>query len=219
MASPGFDPAQLRSLRKSKQVTAVNLAGRMGISPAQVHRLEKGLRRLTVDNLLSYCDALGVSASSLLVANVRVPLSGIIDSDFQVQPLPEGTAARTVAPPLSADMSTVYALRWAASRRFAPMRDHLVYYRQLTTDQVPDIAWNKRCLVVREDGRRCLGWPVRNDSGAHIDVGSGPVEFDVKIAWAAPVIAVMPPHAVEELERSPTRTANGSTFEGEKPSY
>ncbi len=210
MAVPGFDPAQLRFLRKSKKVTAVELARRMGVSPAQVHRLEKGLRRLTVDNLLSYCAALGVSASNLLVAEIQVPLSGIIDSDFQVQPLPEAAAARTVAPPLSTDMSTVYALRWAASRRFAPMRDHLVYYRQLTTDRVPEIAWNKRCLVVREDGSRCLGWPVKHDTGAHIDVGSGPVEFDVKIAWAAPVIAVMPPHAVEELERARTSPANGT---------
>lgn len=205
-----FDPGALRAIRKNKGVTAVALARRMGTSPAQLHRLERGQRRLTVDALLAYCAALEINPGSLLEATVTVPVTGIIDSDFEVQPPPGNGDLTTVAPPLSADMSSVFALRWAASRRFQPMRDHLVFYRQLSTEAVPEIAWNKRCLVVRADGSRCLGWPIRDDARAHIDVGNGPVEFSVQIAWAAPVIAVMPPHAVKELAQRGIETVRGA---------
>lgn len=195
-----FDPTQLRSLRKAQGITAVELARRLGTSPAQVHRLEKGLRRLTVDALISYCAALGADVGSLFRADVRVPITGTIDSEFQVQSLPPGSVDETPAPPLSSDMSSVAALRWAASRRFQPMLDHLVFYTTSPIAGVPELPWNKRCLIERSDGSRCLGWPIRDQDRAHIDVGNGPVEFSVEIARAWPVIAVMPPFAIDELK-------------------
>lgn len=194
-----FDPGRLRCLRKAKQMTAVELASRLQTSPAQIHRLEKGLRRLTVEVLIDYCAALGVNPGSLLSANVWVPVTGVIDSDFHIQPLPAGAAARTVAPPLVDDMSLVAALRWAASRRFQPMRDHVVFYKQNAAQGVPEFAWNKRCLIRQKDGGQCLGWPIKDGDRAHIDVGNGLVEFSVEIVWASPVIAVMPPFAIDEL--------------------
>lgn len=194
-----FDPEQLRSLRTRKKITATELARRMAISPAQVHRLEKGDRRLTVDSLIDYCDALEVSVGQLFTPNVWVPVTGVIDSDFEIQPTPPNTPDKTLAPPLTGDMSKVAALRWAASRRFEPMRDHIVYFSR-HEEGVPDYAWNKRCLVMRQDGSQCLGWPIEQNNSVHIDVGDGPVEFNVEITWASPVIAVMPPFAIESLQ-------------------
>lgn len=195
-----FDPGQLRALRKSIGLTAAEVARRMHVSPAQVHRLEKGLRRLTVDGLIEYCHALRVSPGSLFTTHVPVPISGTIDSDFEIQPLPTGAAATTLAPPLVADMSRVAALRWEASRRFQPMRDHLVFYQQPSTAGVAEFAWNKRCLVMRDNGSQCLGWPIKDNNSVHIDVGDGPVEFNVEVRWAAPVIAVMPPFAIPNFK-------------------
>ena len=197
---PKFDHNQLRVLRNTKNLTAAELARRMGTSPAQIHRLEKGLRRLTVESLIDYCDAVGVTPGSLFTSNVWVPITGVIDSEFEIQPLPPTSADKTLAPPITKDLSSVAALRWAASRRFQPMRDHIVFYQRTNEGGVPDIAWNKRCLVMRKDGSQCLGWPIKDGTKAHIDVGDGPAEFNVEIVWASPVIAVMPPFAIEELQ-------------------
>lgn len=194
-----FDPERLRNFRANQNVTAVDLAKRMGVSPAQIHRLEKGTRRLTVEALIEYCKALEVSVGQLFAPNVWVPITGVIDSDFEIQPIPPDTPDRTLAPPLTADMSNIAAIRWAASRRFEPMRNHIVFYRR-HEEGIPEYAWNKRCLVMRKDGSQCLGWPIEKNGSVHIDVGDGPVEFDVDIIWASPAIAVMPPFAIEALQ-------------------
>lgn len=169
----------------------------MAISPAQVHRLENGQRRLSVDALVSYCRAIGVEPGSLFGHTPDVPITGVIDSDFEIQPVPPDTPQTTPAPTLALDMKLVAALRWAAGRRFQPMHNHLVFYRT-HDDGIPEGAWDKRCLILRSDGRRYLGWPKKTGNRAHIDFGSGPVEFNVSITWASPVIAVMPPFAVEQ---------------------
>lgn len=171
----------------------------MSTSPAQIHRLEKGLRRLTVDTLISYCDALDINLGSLFSSNLWVPVSGEIDSEFEVHPLTPHNDNRTLAPPLTPGKDTLAALRWAASRRFQPMRDHIVFYERREDPTLP-IPWNKRCLIERAGGRQCLGFPIRTDDKAHIDFGNGPVEFDVAIERAWPVIAVMPPFAIEQLQ-------------------
>lgn len=194
-----FDPSQLSALRRSKNVTAAELARRMGTSPAQIHRLEKGLRRLTVDTLISYCTALSVSMGNLFAPNEWVPVTGVIDADFEIQPLPPNSPDRTLAPMLTTDMTGVGALRWAAGRRFQAMLDHVVFYKR-NVEGVPDYAWNKRCLIIRGDGRQCLGWPIKTNNNIHIDFSNGPHEFDVEITWASPVIAVMAPFAIDELQ-------------------
>lgn len=193
-----FNPNDLRVLRKARNITAAEMAKRMGLSPAQIHRLEMGTRRLTIDALIAYCQALAISPGHFFTPNLWVPVTGVIDSDFEIQPLPPISENRTLAPPLNPDMSQVAALRWAASRRFQPMFDHIVFYKRHDYG-VPDQAWDKRSLIVREDGSQCLGWPKRSGNSAHIDFGDGPVEFDVAISWASPVLAVLPPHAIEEL--------------------
>ena len=194
-----FDPARLRAHRTRQGVSATEVARRMGVSPAQVHRLEKGDRRLTIDALMRYCKAIDISVGQLFTPNVRIPVTGVIDSDFEIQPLPPDTADQILAPPLMEDMSQMAAVRWAASRRFAPMRDHAVFYNR-HEGGVPEFAWNKRCLIMRRDGTQCLGWPTQQNDSVHIDVGNGPVDFNVEIVWASPVIAVMPPFAIEALQ-------------------
>lgn len=195
----GFDPGQLRANRTRLGFSATEVARRMAVSPAQVHRLENGDRRLTVDALLSYCAAIGISVGQLFAPNVHVPVTGVIDSEFEIQPLPPAADNQILAPPLMEDMSHVAVVRWAASRRFAPMRDHAVFYDRHELG-VPDFAWQKRCVIVRSNGSQCLGWPVQHNGSVHIDVGNGPVDFNAEIVWASPVIAVMPPFAVDRLQ-------------------
>lgn len=194
-----FDPGQLRDNRSRLGLSATEVARRMDISPAQVHRLETGDRRLTVNTLIRYCDAIGISVGQLFAPNTLVPVTGVIDSDFEIQPLPPDASGQILAPPLMEDMSQVAAVCWAASRRFAPMRDHAVFYNR-HEGGIAEFAWDKRCVILRRDGSQCLGWPTRQNGSVHIDVGDGPVDFNVEIIWAAPVIAVMPPFAIENLQ-------------------
>lgn len=196
--SEGFKPAELRRLRLQKELSAAWVARRMDISSAQVHRLENGDRRLTVDALISYCEALNVDPSRLLRRNTWVPITGVIDSEFEINPLPPNTADRALAPPLADDMSNLAGVRWAASRRFAPMRGHVAFYRR-HEEGVPDMAWDKRCVVMRADSSQCLGWIVKRGDSVHVDSGDGPVEFDVAVTWASPILCVMAPWAMSNL--------------------
>jgi transcriptional regulator with XRE-family HTH domain len=194
-----FDPGQLRTNRLRQEISATEVARRMMVSPAQIHRLENGDRRLTVDTLILYCDAIHISVGQLFAPNVMVPVTGVIDSDFEIQPLPPNAPDQILAPPLMEDMSQVASVRWAASRRFAPMRDHAVFYDR-HENGIPEFAWDKRCVILRRNGSQCLGWPTQQNGSVHINFGEGPVDFDVDVVWASPVIAVMPPFAIAGLQ-------------------
>lgn len=193
-----FDPTQLRVHRARLGLSATEVARRMSVSPAQIHRLENGDRRLTVEKLLLYCAAIGIRVGQLFAPNVYVPVTGVIDSEFEIQPLPPDAEDQILSPALMDDMSQIATVRWAASRRFAAMRDHAVFYNR-HDNGVPEYAWDKRCVIVRRDGTQCLGWPTRTKRGVHIDFGNGPTDFDVEITWASPVLAVMPPFAIDRL--------------------
>jgi transcriptional regulator with XRE-family HTH domain len=197
-----FDPKQLKRLRIRKKITASSLAKQMEVSPAQVHRLENGDRRLTVDALFSYCRALGIAPGHFLVANVWVPIVGAIQSDFEVHPLASNTSERILAPPMTDQMDTLAALRWEPTRRFAPMRDHIAFFNQ-HNEGIPKHAWNQRCLIRRADDTRCLGWPIKQGKDVHIDTSDGQVEFNAEIRWASPILSVMPPWVLEQLQAPP----------------
>ena len=195
-----FDPKQLRELRIRKGIRASALAKQMGVSPAQVHRLENGDRRLTVDALFAYCQALDLTPGHLLTPNIWVPILGAIQSDFEVKPISQGTPNRCLAPPLCDFMDNLAALRWEPAKRFAPRRDHLAFFNQ-HEEGVPERAWNQRCLITRADQTQCVGWPIQQGNKTHIDTSDGQVEFDAQIQWASPIISVMPPFAVENLNK------------------
>ncbi len=194
-----FDPQKLRLLRESKSVPMKQMAQRLGVSTAQVHRLETGQRRLTVDMLLKYCQALQSDPSQLLLSAARVPVIGLVDSEHEIQTLPPAEWQSTVAPFVVPDMEHVAAMRWEpTTARFGPMRGHLLFvYRNVVG--VSHLAWGKRCLIERGDGSQRLGWPIREGSATHIDGVEGRAEFNVDIAWATPLLAVVPPFVIARL--------------------
>ena len=199
-----FKPEILRRLRLQKGTSASWVARRMGVSPAQVHRLENGDRRLTVDALVSYCEALAVDPSRLLARNTWIPITGVIDSEFEIKSAAPDSEDKVLAPPFTDDMSSLAGVRWAPSRRFAPMRGHVAFYRN-HEEGVPDIAWDKRCVITRADSSQCLGWIVKQGGSVHIDSGDGPVEFGVVVSWASPILCVMAPWAMPDSLASDLR--------------
>ncbi|MEM9574255.1 MAG: hypothetical protein AAF870_03380 [Pseudomonadota bacterium] len=55
-------------------------------------------------------------------------------------------------------------------------------------------------MIARADGSQCIGWPIRKANSTHIDNPNATVEFNVDIVWASPVIAVVAPWVMEDLE-------------------
>ena len=187
-----FDPAVLAALRKDRGLTLTSMAKKLQQSPAQIHRLENGQRRVTVDLLLRYCDALGIEIGQLFEKDLMVPIIGVINAEYEVLPLPPNTPYQTRAPRLVPDPERLAAIRWEPAKRFSQMHGHLCFF-YADVEGIPDAAWNQRCVIRRRNGTQRTGWPVREGDQMHIDNTGGAVEFNVDIAWASPILAVFAP--------------------------
>ena len=198
-----FDPQRLRDARKARGVALKELAARVETSTAQIQRLERGQRRLTLDMFLAYCEALGVDAVDLLQERPLVPVIGIINNDLEVVPLAPNTPHEALAPRIISDPHNLAAVRWASSGAFSTMKDHLMYFR-VDYEEIPDIAWDQRCIIRRSDGTQRIGWLKNRDGQIHIDETLGDAEFNADVIWASPVLAVVPPF-VSVLPGKPKR--------------
>jgi transcriptional regulator with XRE-family HTH domain len=202
-----FDPTVLRSLRKDRGLTITSLAKKLQQSPAQVHRLENGQRRITVDLLLRYCDALGVEIGQLFQKNPMIPIIGVINAEFEVLPMPPNTPYQTRAPGIVPDPERLAAVRWEPAKRFSKMHGHLCFF-YADVEGIPDAAWGQRCIIRRRNGTQVIGWPIRQGDQIHIDNPDSAVEFSADIVWASPILAVFSPVAFDlsvlsSLEETP----------------
>ncbi len=187
-----FEPARLKELRKQGSLSVAEMARRLDMSVAQLHRLEKGERRLTVDTLLKICQVLGTNASNLFWEPTEVPITGIINEEYEVLPLPPNSEHHVQVPAQIPNASELAAVRWQASGHISRISGHLAFY-YVHENGIPDNAWQNRCLIVREDGSQCLGWLIDQDGVTHIDNPDGRTQFGVSVSWASPILAVVPP--------------------------
>ncbi len=194
-----FDPLLLKRLRVEQGVTITALAEKLGTSTTQVHRLENGLRRLTVTTLFEFCEALNSSPMDLFDFPGNVPVTGIVDDAYEVLPLPPSSPKQVLSPRLVQDMQNVAALGWEPKSRLMPMHGHYMFY-YAHNNGVPEHAWGNRCLLLLGDGRQRIGWPIRDAESFHIDNHEGRAEFNVELIWASPILAVVPPFLMNKLK-------------------
>ena len=193
-----FDPGKLSSLRRERGISQVALADKLGISPAQVHRLEKGQRRITIDMLIAYCEALDANIDRLFNIRTVVPIIGIINDTEQVLPLPPNTPYETHAPNLVPDPERLAALRWQPVEQLNVMRDHILFFYS-DVSGIPDDAWGQRCFIRREDGTERIGWPIKEAGQIHVLDTTSNAEFNVKVDTAIPALAVVSPFLLKQL--------------------
>jgi transcriptional regulator with XRE-family HTH domain len=167
----------------------------MGISAPQVQRLETGERRITIDLLENYCQAVGLDPLALFAGEVQVPIIGVIDVHSNILPLPAGSPSMTRAPHIVSDTENLAAVRWEARTRFELMTGHLAFFRA-SVRGIPEEAWGRRCLLRRADGTQRIGWPFKQDGQIHINETTGQVEFNVRLEWASPILAVVAPQVL-----------------------
>ena len=194
-----FEPTQLKRLRLQQGLTITALAERLGTSTTQVHRLENGLRRLTVTMLFEFCEALNSSPADLFEFSGSVPVTGIVDDAYEVLPLTPSSPKQVVSPRLVQDMQNVAALGWEPKNQLMPMHGHYMFY-YAHDDGVPEHAWGNRCLLLLQDGRQRIGWPIQDGASTHIDNHEGRTEFNVELIWASPILAVVPPFLMNRLK-------------------
>lgn len=189
--------SSLRETRVRKGLTLQKVATRMGVSAPQVQRLETGERRMTVDLLESYCMAIGINPIDVLAGEVRVPIIGILDVRSNILPVPAGSPTTTRAPSIVPHLERLAAVRWAARERFIEMTGHLCFF-YADVKGVPADAWGRRCIIRRDDGTQRVGWLARKDGQTHISDLTGEVEFNVKVEWASPILAVIAPQVLSD---------------------
>ena len=194
-----FDPLQLKRLRVQQGMTITALAKKLGTSTTQVHRLENGLRRLTVTMLFEFCEALNTSPADLFEFSGSVPVTGVVDDAYEVLPLTPTSPKQVVSPRLVQDMQNVAALGWEPKNQLMPMHGHYMFY-YAHNNGVPEHAWGNRCLLLLGDVRQRIGWPIRDAESFHIDNHEGRAEFNVELIWASPILAVVPPFLMNNLK-------------------
>ena len=194
-----FDPLQLKRLRVQQGMTITALVKKLGTSTTQVHRLENGLRRLTVTMLFEFCEALNTSPADLFEFSGSVPVTGVVDDAYEVLPLTPTSPKQVVSPRLVQDMQNVAALGWEPKNQLMPMHGHYMFY-YAHNNGVPEHAWGNRCLLLLGDGRQRIGWPIRDAESFHIDNHEGRAEFNVELIWASPILAVVPPFLMNNLK-------------------
>jgi transcriptional regulator with XRE-family HTH domain len=187
----------LRETRVRKGLTLQRVATRMGVSAPQVQRLETGERRMTVDLLESYCMAVGINPVDVLAGEFRVPIIGILETRSNVLPVPAGSATSTRAPNIVPHPERLAAVRWEPRERFIEISGHLLFF-YADIKGVPEDAWGRRCIVRRVDGTQRVGWLSRKAGQSHINDLAGEVEFDVKVEWASPILAIVAPQVLAD---------------------
>ena len=194
-----FDSLRLKSLRKQRLIGVVDMAKLLKISVAQLHRLENGQRRLTVDTLLAYCAVLEIEMAELFAKHSVIAITGVINSEYEVLPTPPDSVRQILLPAIVPDINRVAALRWEPDGKISRMHGHVMLY-YAHNEGIPDNAWETRCLIVTEDGSQCTGWPIDGGTATHIENPEGRTQFNVKIKWASSILAVLAPSLIQSLK-------------------
>lgn len=192
-----IDMSILRKERLRRGLTLQKVASRLGVSAAQVQRLETGERRMTIAMLEAYCKVLKISPLHLFSAEVRVPIIGVIDASSNIQPVPAGTPNTTRAPHLIHDPARLAAVRWGSRGRFELISGFLMFFFA-DVEGISPAAWGRRALIRRSDGTQRTGWPVKKDGQVHVLDTTGDVELNIQIEWASPVLAVVAPEVLAD---------------------
>jgi transcriptional regulator with XRE-family HTH domain len=181
----------LREARSRRHLTLQDVADQVGVSPAEIQRLETGKRHMTLEMLEACCRVLGLDPLQVFDPGfVTVPVIGVVDFRSNILPLPAGSPVTATVPPIVCDAHRLAAVRWDARNRFELLNGSLmVFYADVVG--ISPAAWNRRSVIRRNDGTQRTGWLYRRDGQTHINDVVGPVEFNVQIEWASPILGMI----------------------------
>jgi transcriptional regulator with XRE-family HTH domain len=184
---------RIREIRKQRGLTLQELGDLCGMSVQQVHRLERGHRRLTVEMLEQIGDGLGIDMFTLVRAVQQVPVLGVMDGEQFIHPLPPNEEVTVPAPYLGVSPRRLGAYRWHPSNRISIMEGHRIYFCR-DIEGIDPAAWGHRSIIQLEDGSQRMGWLLQQDGYVHVGQVQGMFELNVNVVWASKVLGVLPPN-------------------------
>lgn len=179
-----------RRIRKAQDLSLETVAADIGISVSQLSRAERGEKMLKLDEMQRLAQRLGVSVSEIIDAR-PIPVVGYA-----------GAGGDTVFEPITGEQDTVYGPADAPAQTVAvKIRGDSLgigfdgWYALYADrrDPITDDFLNKLCIVGTQDGRTLIKWVRRGPDGRFTLVsGTGHIEEDVSVEWAARVIDIKP---------------------------
>jgi len=148
----------------------------------------------TTPEWLLYGRARRSSNLSRIIGQVGADVSGSVimttaHENWDMAPPPPGATSRAVALDVRGDSMHTFAENGA-----------LIYFEDQRAPLDPDLI-GVPCVVETEDGRVLVKRPKRGSQPGLYDLESdfGPVMRDVRLTWAAEIIAVIPPRQARRI--------------------
>jgi transcriptional regulator with XRE-family HTH domain len=204
-------PHFIREWRKAKGLTLEVVADALKTTHASLSRIERGLQPYSQPMLQGLADLMAVDPADLLgppdaagraagrglvriIGQVGADASGSVimttaHDSWDMAPPPPGATSRAVALDVRGDSMHTFAENGA-----------LIYFEDQRAPLDPELI-GVPCVVETEDGRVLVKRPKRGSQPGLYDLESdfGPVMKDVRLAWAAEVIAVIPPRQARRI--------------------
>lgn len=188
----------IRHWRKQRGLLQKHLAEHLGITIAQVSRLEKGDRQLKMAEATRLAGFLNVPLGALLDAGaqVSVPVVGYVGAGAEVFPLddlPESEGMRRVNCPPNLDPRKTVAVEIRGDS-MAPIGDGWLAFYTRDPEHGPSDVLGHLCICKLTDGRTLLKRIKRGYSEGRYNLLSTNAEMieDAELEWAAPVKAFLP---------------------------
>lgn len=181
----------LKELRQSKKLSLAAAAELIGTSDAQLHRLENGVRRMTMGWAKRIAQGYGVNISEVLGLDSftsQVPVVAYVGAGTEVFKFGETEAVDYVDAPPGTQEDTIEAAIVRGDSMYPAYRDRDILYYKRHFGEIDDLV-GKECVIRLTDNRQYIKTVMKGTKkGLYtlISYNAVPV-LDVKISWAAPV--------------------------------
>jgi DNA-binding XRE family transcriptional regulator len=188
----------LAKLRIKAGISQLELAKLVGTSQAQISRLEKGDRGLSRDWAMKLAPHLNTSPSTLMFADLIVPLVGFVGAGSQAHFYAEshGNLGSVSMPPGGTRETVAVEIR--GDSLGSPFNGWTVYYNERRDPPTPDLI-GELCVIGLGNGQILIKKLMRGREPGRYDLWSAtesPMQ-DQNIAWAARVTAMLPPSSAK----------------------
>jgi len=200
-----FGMGILRTFREKKRLSQAALAKKADTSQAQIARLEKGQRDMTVEWAFRLAPLVETTPGVLLFENLTVPVVGLVEAGSSTRFYESSGELGRARMPAHGSQMTV-AVEVKGDSLGAALDGWVIYYDDRRDPPTEDLI-GVLCVVGLSDGQSLVKILMRGREHGKFDLfpnaGGSPL-IDQSVAWAARVIGLIPRSlALVEIEPPP----------------
>lgn len=191
------EPSVLRYWRKRRGLTLAKVGEAVNTNAQQIDRLEKGQRKLTKEWAERLAAVLEVDALELLFPiSSTAPIVGVVIAG-KIQ---RGTDLGR-APMIPGTDKTIAAIRVSDSSLHRLAENGWLIYFSDRSEVMTESLLGALCVVETAAGDQFVATPFRGSRWDlhHLTFPGAPTLPDIKIAWAAEILALIPGRAADRL--------------------